>query len=94
MPNWNWVLVFSLFETEMSEDLVLSFKGSDYIEYVIKERFKRDLVLKALKNGAKQENTTRQALITIKFKTIEDGTLLYILGEKGNIMLMVCKMNI
>lgn len=79
-----------LSETEISEELVLHFKGIDYIEYVIKERFKRDLLLKDLQNGAKQEITTVQTLITVKFKMKEDGTLLFVLG-KGHIVLMVCK---
>ncbi|XP_016528841.1 protocadherin Fat 4-like [Poecilia formosa] len=75
-------------DTEISEELVLHFKGIDYIEYVIKERFKRDLLLKDLQDGAKQEDTTIQTVITVKFKTKEDGTLLFILG-KGHVVLMV-----
>ncbi|XP_015241891.1 PREDICTED: protocadherin Fat 4-like isoform X2 [Cyprinodon variegatus] len=76
-------------DTEISEELVMSFKGSEYIEYVIKERFKRDLLLKDLMDNTKQENKTDQTLITIKFKTKEGGTLLFIPGKTGNIMLMV-----
>ncbi|XP_021166267.2 protocadherin Fat 4-like [Fundulus heteroclitus] len=75
--------------TEMSEELVLHFKGKDYIEYVIKERFKRDLLLKDLMDDPKQEKTTDKTLITVKFKTKEEGTLLFIQGTRGSIMLMV-----
>ncbi|KAA8594145.1 hypothetical protein FQN60_004979 [Etheostoma spectabile] len=39
---------------EMSEQLVLRFNGDDYIEYVIKERFKRDYLLKNLLDGEKK----------------------------------------
>ncbi|XP_024861742.1 protocadherin Fat 4 isoform X2 [Kryptolebias marmoratus] len=69
--------------TEMSEDLVLKFNESDYIEYVIKERFKRDYLLKKLVDNEKE------TVITIKFKTKDDGVLLSVLGQTEYILLMI-----
>ncbi|MEQ2194365.1 hypothetical protein XENOCAPTIV_028048, partial [Xenoophorus captivus] len=63
--HFHSVTVRRIGNVRISEELVLSFKGSDYIEYVIKERFKRDLLFKGLMDDAKQENTTDQTLITI-----------------------------
>ncbi|XP_072248265.1 protocadherin Fat 4 isoform X2 [Leuresthes tenuis] len=75
--------------TEMSEELVVRFNGNDYIEYVIKERFKRDYLLQDLVADEKVGNTRDQTGISIKFKTKDDGVLLFVLGPTGYIMLMI-----
>nr|XP_015806508.2 protocadherin Fat 4-like isoform X1 [Nothobranchius furzeri] len=71
--------------TEMSEDLVLRFNKSDFIEYVIKERFKRDYLLKLL-----EDKTRNQTVFDIKFRTRDGGVLLSIHGQTGYVILMVC----
>ncbi|XP_041849785.1 protocadherin Fat 4-like [Melanotaenia boesemani] len=75
--------------TEMSEELVVRFNGSDYIEYVVKERFKRDHLLKDLVDDDIEGNIKDQMVISIKFKTQDDGVLLFVLGPTGYIMLMI-----
>ncbi|KAM8902916.1 protocadherin Fat 4 isoform 2-T2 [Spinachia spinachia] len=72
---------------EMSEELVLRFDGKDYIEYVIKERFRRDYLLKDFLE--KEGNTRDQSGITIKFKTQDDGVLIFVVGETGYTMLKI-----
>ncbi|XP_076590536.1 protocadherin Fat 4-like [Chaetodon auriga] len=74
---------------EMSEELVLAFNGNDYIEYVIKERFKRDYLLKELLDDEKEENTREQTVINIKFKTPDDGVLMFVGGQTGYIVLKI-----
>uniref|UniRef100_A0A3B5A9T2 Cadherin domain-containing protein n=1 Tax=Stegastes partitus TaxID=144197 RepID=A0A3B5A9T2_9TELE len=69
--------------------LVLRFNGSDYIEYVIKERFKRDYLIKHVVGVKKEAHIRDQTVINIKFKTKEDGVLMFILGQMGYIMLKV-----
>lgn len=73
----------------MSEDLVLRFNEIDYIEYVIKERFKRDYLLKHLVDKEKESNIGDQTVFNIKFKTKEGGVLLSVLGQANYIILMV-----
>ncbi|XP_031719293.1 protocadherin Fat 4 [Anarrhichthys ocellatus] len=63
---------------EMSEGLVLRFDGNDYIEYVIKERFKRDYLLKDLLDDEKEGNARDQNGINIKFKTQDNGVLIFV----------------
>ncbi|XP_031153242.2 protocadherin Fat 4 [Sander lucioperca] len=74
---------------EMSEKLVLRFNGNDYIEYVIKERFKRDYLLQDLLDDEKKGNTRDQKVIDIKFKTQDNGVLLFVVGETGYTMLKI-----
>lgn len=69
----------------MSDDLVLRFNGNDYIEYVIRERFRREYLLK---ENEKEENT-RDQVISIKFKTQNNGVLMFIAGQTGHVMLKV-----
>lgn len=66
---------------------MVQFHGSDYIEYVIKERFRRDYLLKGLMDDDAQENTRNQTAINIKFKTKEDGVLFFVFGQTGYIEL-------
>lgn len=67
----------------------MQFSKRDYVEYVIKERFKRDYLLKGLVDGRKA-NSTNQTGINIKFKTQQDdGVLFLVLGQKAAITLMV-----
>lgn len=81
-------LLFNLFLTEMSEELVLRFTGSDYIDYVVKETFKRDHLMKEILNE-KVENSKDQRTISIRFKTKHDGVLMSIRGQRGSITLQV-----
>ncbi|KAK1900663.1 Protocadherin Fat 4 [Dissostichus eleginoides] len=74
---------------EMSEELVLRFNGNEYIEYVIKERFKRDYLLKGLLDDNKEENSRDQRVVEIKFKTQEDGVLISVVGKTGFSMLKI-----
>lgn len=59
----------------------MQFNGNDYIEYVVKERFKRDYLLKDLLDDGKEENTGDQTVINIKFKTRDDGILMFVVGQ-------------
>ncbi|KAF3847499.1 hypothetical protein F7725_020527, partial [Dissostichus mawsoni] len=74
---------------EMSEELVLRFNENEYIEYVIKERFKRDYLLKGLLDDNKEENSRDQRVVEIKFKTQEDGVLISVVGKTGFSMLKI-----
>lgn len=73
----------------MSEELVLHFNGNDYIEYVVKERFKRDHLLKDLLDDIKGENSQEETPINFKFKTQDDGVLVFAAGQTGSTMLTV-----
>lgn len=73
----------------MSQELVLRFNGSDYVEYVIKERSKRDYLLKYILDDEKNGNTKNQTAINIKFKTQDNGVLMSVLGQTGYTMLKV-----
>lgn len=73
----------------MSEELVLRFDGNDYIEYVIKEQFKRDYLLKDLLDDEKKGNAKSQTAINIKFKTQDNGVLMFVVGQTGSTLLMV-----
>lgn len=72
----------------MSEELVLKFNGSDYIDYVIKEKFKRDYLMKEILDEKLGSNRDQKA-INIKFKTKHDGVLMFIRGQRAYIMLKV-----
>ncbi|KAM7399062.1 hypothetical protein PAMP_018355 [Pampus punctatissimus] len=74
---------------EMSQELVLRFNGNDYIEYVIKEKTKRDYLLRDLLDDEKQGNTKNQTEINIKFKTQDNGVLIFVLGQTGYTMLTI-----
>ncbi|KAK9521112.1 hypothetical protein VZT92_020948 [Zoarces viviparus] len=74
---------------EMSEGLVLRFDGNDYIEYVIKERFKRDYLLKDLLDDEKEGNARDQSGINIRFKTQDNGVLIFVVGQTGYTMLKI-----
>ncbi|TKS80775.1 Protocadherin Fat 4 [Collichthys lucidus] len=74
---------------EMSEELVLRFDGNDYIEYVIKEQFKRDYLLKDLLDDEKKGNAKSQTAINIKFKTQDNGVLMFLIGQTGSTLLMI-----
>lgn len=76
-------------QTEMSQELVLRFNGNDYIEYVIKERYKRDYLLKDLLKDEKQGNTENQTAINIKFKTQDNGVLMFVHRQTGYSMFKV-----
>lgn len=67
----------------------MRFNGNDYIEYVIKERFKRDYLLKDLLDDEKEGNTRDPTVINIKFKTQSNGVLIFVVGQTGYTMLMV-----
>ncbi|KAM6987514.1 protocadherin Fat 4 [Tautogolabrus adspersus] len=75
--------------TEMSEELVLRFSGIDYIQYVIKERFKRDYLLKKIQDTDEKEDTRNQNVLNIKFKTQDDGVLIFIVHQTGSILLKI-----
>lgn len=66
----------------------MQFKGKDYIEYVIKERVKRDYILKDLLNES-EENSGDQTMINIKFKTQDKGILMFVAGQTGYTVLRV-----
>ncbi|KAM9733774.1 protocadherin Fat 4 [Menidia menidia] len=72
--------------TEMSEELVVRFNGNDYIEYVTKEGFKRDYLMKNLMDN---ESVQHQVVMSIRFKTKNDGVLLFVLGLTGFFTVMV-----
>ncbi|XP_069390596.1 protocadherin Fat 4 isoform X2 [Paralichthys olivaceus] len=74
---------------ESSEEVVLRFTGNDYIEYVIKEKFKRDFLLKQLLDDKKEGNDQNQTGINIKFKTRNNGVLISVMGQTGYIMLKI-----
>lgn len=67
----------------------MRFNGNDYIEYVIKERFKRDYLLKDLLDDEKEGNTGGRTVINIKFKTQDNGVLIFVVGQTGYTMLKV-----
>lgn len=68
----------------------MKFNGNDYIEYVFKEQFKRDNLLKDLLDVKKEGNTGDQTMINIKFKTKDSGVLMFVVGQRGYTMLLVC----
>lgn len=67
----------------------MRFNGNEYIEYVIKERFRRDYQLKDLLDNKKEGNTRDQTVINIKFRTKDDGVLVFVLTQMGYFMLKV-----
>lgn len=64
---------------------MLRLNGSDYIEVVIKERYKREYLLRELPDdGMENEgNAEDSTVINVKFKTQSDGVLIHIVGQKG-----------
>lgn len=70
---------------------MLRLSGNDYIEYVIKERYKRDHKLRELLDGGirKEESTNDLTEMEVKFKTQDNGVLVSILRRKGYIVLRV-----
>ncbi|KAF7648829.1 hypothetical protein LDENG_00151140, partial [Lucifuga dentata] len=74
-----------------SEELVLRLNGSEHIEFVIKERFKRDHLLRdLLHDGMNNEGNAKDLIvIDIKFKTQDDGVLMFALGQKGHVVLKI-----
>ncbi len=68
---------------------MLRFNGNDYIEYVIKERFKRDYLLKDFLDDENGGNTRDPTVINIKFKTQDNGVLMFVVGQAGYTMLQV-----
>ncbi|XP_029027227.1 protocadherin Fat 4 [Betta splendens] len=72
-----------------SEELALRFTSNEYVEYFVKERFRRDFQLKNLLDNEKEENTGDQALINIKFKTKDGGVLISVLTQIGYLLLDV-----
>ncbi|KAK2846752.1 hypothetical protein Q5P01_009751 [Channa striata] len=76
-------------DKETSEELVFHFSGKEYIEYVIKERLRRNYLLKHLLNDGKEGNTRDQTVINIKFKTKEDGVLMFVLRQAGHFIVKV-----
>lgn len=68
---------------------MLRFNGNDYIEYVVKERFRRDYLLKDLLDVEKEENTRELRVINIKFKTQDNGVLMFVVGQTGYTMIHV-----
>ncbi|XP_059186388.1 protocadherin Fat 4-like [Centropristis striata] len=71
---------------ELSDELVLRFNGNDYIEYVIKERFKRDYLLEDLLDD---EKGVDPRVINIKFKTQDNGVLLFVARQTEYNMLTI-----
>ena len=59
------------------------------MEYVIKEKFKRDVLLHQLLDDKKEGNDQNQTGIHIKFKTRNNGVLMSVLGQTGYIVLKV-----
>lgn len=71
---------------ELSEQVVLRFSGNDYIEYVVKETFQRDQLLKDLRQHQAEEN---QFFFNIRFRTKDNGVLLFVSGQTGSVTLKV-----
>lgn len=67
----------------------MRFNGNEYIEYFVKERFRRDYQLKDLLDNNKEGNTRDQAVINIKFKTKDGGVLIFVVTHIGYFMLKV-----
>lgn len=67
----------------------MHFNGNDYIEYVVKERFKRDHLLRDLLDDRKGENSQEETAINFKFKTRDEGVLVFVAGQTGSTMLTV-----
>ncbi|XP_030007933.1 protocadherin Fat 4 [Sphaeramia orbicularis] len=74
---------------EIPEEVMLQFQGNEYIEYIIKERFKRDYLIKYNLDERKEVSTEALPVINIKFKTKENGVLVFVLGQTGFIVLKI-----
>lgn len=68
---------------------MLRFNGDEYVEYFVKERFRRDHQLKNLLGDENEEKTEEQTLINIKFKTKDGGVLVFVLTQTGHFVLDV-----
>nr|XP_043888221.1 protocadherin Fat 4 [Solea senegalensis] len=75
--------------TEMSAEVVLRFSGNDYVEYVIKERFRRDFLLKESLSDKNEGSDKDQTVMSIKFRTKDSGVLLFVIGQTGFIVLTI-----
>ncbi|KAG5837527.1 hypothetical protein ANANG_G00240250 [Anguilla anguilla] len=79
-------------QTEVAEDHALRLNGQAYIEYVVKESYRRDQRLKdwVSGDGGKAEGTDGGSGVEVKLRTAErDGALLFISGRKGRATLRV-----
>ncbi|XP_035240204.1 protocadherin Fat 4 [Anguilla anguilla] len=79
-------------QTEVAEDHALRLNGQAYIEYVVKESYRRDQRLKdwVSGDGGKAEGTVGGSGVEVKLRTAErDGALLFISGRKGRVTLRV-----
>lgn len=73
----------------MAEELILHFSGDEYIEYIMKERARRDFLLKDLLDGKKENRYGEQIGISIKFKTQNNGALVSVAGHTEYLLLKV-----
>ncbi|XP_041733156.1 protocadherin Fat 4 isoform X2 [Coregonus clupeaformis] len=83
--------------TEISEERVLQLGSSDYIEYVVRESYRREQQLRDLLDGGRGETESSRDLseIEVKVKTVErDAVLLFVLGRKGHFELRVMDGNL
>lgn len=78
------------FSIEMAEELVLHFSGDEYMEYIVKERARRDFLLKELLDGKKGNSSREKTGISIKFKTQNNGALISVTGHGEYHLLKVC----
>uniref|UniRef100_A0A8C6WMM5 EGF-like domain-containing protein n=1 Tax=Neogobius melanostomus TaxID=47308 RepID=A0A8C6WMM5_9GOBI len=76
-----YYIIYVIF-SEVSEELAVPFSGSDSIEFLIKEQFRRDYLLKV---NLKSEEEVAEDFksISIRFKTKENGVLVIIFGQTG-----------
>ncbi|KAK7883342.1 hypothetical protein WMY93_029516 [Mugilogobius chulae] len=73
---------------EISDELVMPFSGGDFVEFVVKEHFRRDYLMKAMVED-RGEITEDFNSISVQFKTRENGVLLSIIGHSGFNMLQI-----
>ncbi|KAG7471237.1 hypothetical protein MATL_G00122340 [Megalops atlanticus] len=79
-------------DTEISEDHALRLNGQAYVEYVIKESYRRDQQLRDLVEGGsgKADGGGHVTGMEIKLRTTgKGGTLLFILGRTGHTALRI-----
>ncbi|KAM3615537.1 uncharacterized protein V6R79_003654 [Siganus canaliculatus] len=76
-------------DKEMSEELVLRLSGNDYIQYVIKEKHRRDYLLNNLLGESKEAENRHQTEINIKFKSLKNGVLIFVSRKTGYSLLMI-----
>ncbi|XP_029485746.2 protocadherin Fat 4 [Oncorhynchus nerka] len=83
--------------TEISEEHVLRLGSSGYIEYVVRESYRREQQLRDLLDEDRGQTETSRGLseIEVKVKTVErDAVLLFVLGRKGHFELRVMDGNL